>query len=197
MSDSAAPPASDPVLPLLTPETTTDPTSSRASLLRKNAHAFCRALLSPPAPPALIEKFFTSTKPRITEHGPAWATAVLPFLGKTFSGKEGCVEYFEVLGKTLKMQMGEATFPGPEGFVVDAEAEITGLGAAEGTAKGVVSVVGRARFESVQTGMGWDEAFIYRLSEWDDEGRFAHWEVWADPLSAWMAVRGKDGGEAS
>lgn len=95
------------------------------------------------------------------------------------------------------MQMGESTFPGPEGFIVDAEAGITGQGAAEETAKGVVSVVGRARFESVETGMGWDEAFIYRLSEWDEEGRFGHWEVWADPLSAWMAVKGKDGGQAS
>ncbi|KAJ9648399.1 hypothetical protein H2201_000735 [Coniosporium apollinis] len=199
MSGSAAPPAPEAVLPLIAPETTTDPSSTRASLLRKNAHAFCRALLSPPPPPELIEKFFAPNSPRITEHGPSWATAALPFLGKTFSGKEGCVEYFEVLTKVLKMQMSESTFPGPEGFIVDVEAEVTdeGAGTGEETGKGVVSVVGRARFESVETGKGWDEAFVYRLSEWDQEGRFGHWEIWADPLSAWMAVKRKNGGEVT
>lgn len=34
----------------------------------------------------------------------------------------------------------------------------------------------------------WEEDFVYRLSGFDEEGRIGHWEIWADPLSAWDAV---------
>ncbi|KAJ4345425.1 uncharacterized protein N0V89_011555 [Didymosphaeria variabile] len=145
-----------------------------STILRKGAHAFCTALLSPPAPPELLSTYFTSS-PRITEHGPAWAQARLPFLGKTFKGREGCLEYFTLLGEVLEMQLPEDAIPGPEGFIVDAEA-------------GMVSVVGKGHFKSRKTGKGWDEQFIYRLSDFDAEGRVGHWEIWADPLSAWDAV---------
>lgn len=62
--------------------------------------------------------------------------------------------------------------------------------------RGVVSVVGRGRFESVRTGRGWEEEFIWRLGGWDEEGRVGTWEVWADPLSAWVAVGGAGEGDA-
>lgn len=61
--------------------------------------------------------------------------------------------------------------------------------------KGVVSVVGKARFESVRTGRGWEEEFIWRLGGWDEEARVGRWEIWADPLSAWVAVGEKGEGE--
>ena len=73
------------------------------------------------------------------------------------------------------MHMLEDTFPAAEGFIVD-------------TASNAVSVVGKATFESIKTGKKWDETFIYRLSGFDDDGRIGHWEIWADPLSAWDAV---------
>ena len=64
---------------------------------------------------------------------------------------------------------------------------------------GAVSVVGHARFGAVKTGRSWDERFVYRLSGFDEEGRIGHWEIWADPLSAWEAVgdgeEGADGKE--
>ena len=47
-----------------------------------------------------------------------------------------------------------------------------------------------ARFESVSTGKSWEEDFVYRLSEFDEQGKIGHWEIWADPLSAWDAVAG-------
>lgn len=70
--------------------------------------------------------------------------------------------------------------------MVDAEAD---------GGQGVVSVVGRAEFRSVRTGRGWVEEFIWRLGGWDVEGRVGRWEIWADPLSAWVAVGGKGEGE--
>lgn len=84
------------------------------------------------------------------------------------------------------MHMGKDTFPSVEsgGYVVDENAIAEGDEGCEG---GVVSVVGKARFESVKTGKGWDEEFIYRFSGFDGEGRIGHWEIWADPLSAWVA----------
>lgn len=75
----------------------------------------------------------------------------------------------------LDMALGDDAFPKPEGFIVDAEA-------------GMVSVVGKGRFTSRKTGKAWDEQFIYRFSGFDEEGRIGHWEIWADPLSAWEAV---------
>ncbi|KAI9813081.1 MAG: hypothetical protein M1827_004301 [Pycnora praestabilis] len=53
---------------------------------------------------------------------------------------------------------------------------------------GAVSVTAHARFSSLATGHSWSETFTYRLSEFDAQGRIGHWEIWADPLSAWMAV---------
>ncbi|KAF2253590.1 hypothetical protein BU26DRAFT_515917 [Trematosphaeria pertusa] len=152
----------------------------RTTLLRQTSHAFCQALLSPPTPTTLLSTYFTSStpsSPQITEHGPAWATSRLPFLGKTFTGVQGCEEYFQLLSATLEMQLPADAFPGPEGFIVDAEA-------------GMVSVVGKGRFMSKKTGRGWEETFVYRFSGFDGEGRIGWWEIWADPLSAWEAVGG-------
>jgi len=57
-----------------------------------------------------------------------------------------------------------------------------------GRAEGVVTVVGTGTFASIKTGKEWSEKFIYRFSGFDREGRIGHWEIWADPLSAWVAV---------
>lgn len=142
--------------------------------MRKTTHDFCLALISPPPAARLLSEYFSSS-PKITEHGPEWSRSRLPFLAKTFVGKDGCEEYFKVLNNVLDMSLGDDAFPGNEGFIVDAEA-------------GMVSVVGKGRFTSKKTGKGWDEQFIYRFSEFDAEGKFGHWEIWADPLSAWEAV---------
>jgi hypothetical protein len=76
----------------------------------------------------------------------------------------------------LEMSLPGDAFPNAdEGFVVDAQA-------------GMVSVVGKGTFTSKKTGKGWDEQFIYRFSEFDSKGKIGHWEIWADPLSAWEAV---------
>lgn len=162
-------------------------TDSRATILRQSAFKFCTALVKPPQPDEFISKYMTSN-PRITEHGPQWATSQLPFLGVTFEGTEGCGEYFKLLLDTLKVQMDETTFPGLEGFIVDEHASATVDAEDSAGEKGVVSVVGRATFGSVRTGKAWKESFIYRLSGFDEDGRVGHWEIWADPLSAWKAV---------
>jgi hypothetical protein len=147
---------------------------TRSIALRETTHAFCQALISPPPPTELLSKYF-SASPKITEHGPEWSRSRLPFLAKTFSGKEGCEEYFRVMTGGLEMLLTNDAFPAKEGFIVDAEA-------------GMVSVVGQGSFKSRKTGKGWDEQFIYRCSGFDDEGKIGHWEIWADPLSAWDAV---------
>ncbi|KAE8445913.1 hypothetical protein EG329_012692 [Mollisiaceae sp. DMI_Dod_QoI] len=186
-----------------------NPSSTREAQLLETASSFCQALLEnpPPPPSALIRQFFVSSNPvprgskqllnnhnpsppRITEHGPEWARSRLPFLAKTFTGVLECLEYFTLLSKTLKMHMGKDTFPSIEsgGFVVDAEARVEREDEDEDESMlGAVSVVGKARFESVKTGKDWEEQFIYRFSGFDKEGKIGHWEIWADPLSAWVA----------
>jgi hypothetical protein len=119
---------------------------------------------------------YFSASPEITEHGPEWSRSRLPFLAKTFTGREGCGEYFQIMTDVLEMHLPNDAFPkAEEGFIVDAQA-------------GMVSVVGMGTFTSKKTGKAWDEQFIYRFSEFDNEGKIGHWEIWADPLSAWDAV---------
>jgi hypothetical protein len=163
--------------------------STRESTLRNTASTFCHALISPPPPSDLLSKYFTPDSPKITEHGPSWATARLPFLGRTFTGTDDCLSYFSLLSDVLEMQLPSDAFPAAdEGFVVDATSDM-------------VSVAGKGRFVSKATGKGWDEQFIYRFSGFDDSGKIGHWEIWADPLSAWVAVGGKgeegEGGQAT
>lgn len=162
----------------------TERTDDRAATMRTRAHAFCQALADPAgaAPRELIAEYMVvAEQATIHEHGPTWATARLPFLGREFSGASGCAEYFAALGATLHM---EARFPGPEAFAVDTTASGGG---------GSVAVTGRGTFASVATGRRWDERFAYVLGGWDEAGRrFARWDVWADPLSAWVAVGEED-----
>ncbi|RMZ66789.1 transcription elongation factor s-ii [Pyrenophora seminiperda CCB06] len=147
---------------------------TRSSTLRETTHSFCRALIAPPPPSDLLAQYFSSA-PQITEHGPEWSRSRLPFLAKTFVGREGCEEYFKCMTDVLDMALPDDAFPGKEEFIVDAEA-------------GMVSVVGKGRFTSKKTGKGWNEQFIYRFSGFDKQGRIGHWEIWADPLSAWEAI---------
>jgi hypothetical protein len=148
--------------------------ATHSAMLRKATSSFCAALVEPPIPSELLSQYFVNV-PNITEHGPEWSRSRLPFLAKTFTGKDGCEEYFNVMTEVLDMDLDEESFPKPEQFIVDADA-------------GMVSVVGKGRFTSRKTGKGWDEQFIYRFSGFDEQGKIGHWEIWADPLSAWEAV---------
>jgi hypothetical protein len=42
--------------------------------------------------------------------------------------------------------------------------------------------------KSVQTGIAWDEEFIFMFSEFDREKGIGRVEIWPDTLNAWMAV---------
>lgn len=149
---------------------------NRSDLLRRKSFEFCQALLAPPENPlALLQQYFIPKGAKITEHGPQWSRDRLPFIAKTFkeiSGADSCETYFQVLSDTLSMHMSKDTFPGPEAFLVDADAVVEGE---DGSTKGAVSVVGKAKFESVETGKSWDEQFIYKLSGFDHVGRIGHW----------------------
>ncbi|THV43888.1 hypothetical protein BGAL_0829g00010 [Botrytis galanthina] len=148
--------------------------------LRKEAVAFCQAFVDGISPDMILSSHFASS-PRITEHGPE--NPELPFLGRKCdsSDHQTCDDYFNILSRTLEFQPSPSTFPSPKSFIVDEMCELQGK-------RGVVSVVGSATFKSLKTGKSWDEQFIYRLSEFDEEGKIGHWEIWADTLSAWNAV---------
>ncbi|KAI9725172.1 MAG: hypothetical protein M1828_003353 [Chrysothrix sp. TS-e1954] len=164
--------------------------ATRKELLRLKTKEFCNAFLNAKPPDKILSDFFVQLDPRITEHGPEWAQTRLPFLGSTFKGFEGCLEYFRLLGQVLEFQPSEDTFPPSEEFIVDDTARVSTE--SPGTeAFGLVSVVAKAHFKSIETGKIWHETFIYRLSDFNDEGKIGHWEIWADPLSAWEAVSGE------
>ncbi|KAH8663984.1 hypothetical protein BX600DRAFT_512060 [Xylariales sp. PMI_506] len=207
---------------------TTSAPEDRAALLRARAHAFCQALVAGQEPRELLREFFIRDPsggngrgggdgwrddggdgqrrpppPTIREHGPSWAATRLPFLSRDFVGTEACAGYFDLLSRSLRMQLREDSFPsspagysGGGGGSGEEEGE-EGEGAendgfAVDVEKNVVSVVGTGTFESTATGRSWDETFAYVLSGWDEEGRLGRWDIWADPLSAYAAVSAED-----
>jgi hypothetical protein len=89
--------------------------------------------------------------------------------------------YLQVLSETLKVYVSENRFPGSERFIADPSAKVDwqdGLG-------GAVCIVGRVEFESVKDGADVARAFIYRLSDFDEEGRIGHWIFSVSP-SSWI-----------
>lgn len=160
---------------------------AKGELMRSTAHAFCQAFTSGSPPSETLDNYFTSN-PKILEHGPKWANLRLPFLGIKFQGRRSqgsstatsrrtCDDYYDRLTSTLSFHPDGNTLPPREEFMVDAE-------------KGTVTVKMHAKFASVKTGTDWEEDFVYVLSEFDEEGKIGSQELWADPLSAWVAVGG-------
>lgn len=159
--------------------------SRTADCMRDTAEAFCKAFVSGASPQETLDKYFSSC-PKIIEHGPTWATERLPFLGRTFQGrrtkgalglspKTTCDDYFDLLTSTLAFHPTDDTLPSKEQFMVDPEL-------------GTVTIKLHAKFTSIKTGKSWEEDFIYVLSEFDEDMKIGRQELWADPLSAWMAV---------
>lgn len=158
----------------------------RASGIRDTAEAFCKAFIAGSPPTETLNKYFTLDA-KILEHGPAWASERLPFLGITFQGrrsqslsnaslKKTCDDYYDLLTSVLSFHPSKDTLPPKEDFMVDPQ-------------QGTVTIKLRARFASNKTGKSWEEQFVYVLSEFDEDYKIGSQELWADPLSAWMAVQ--------
>ena len=80
------------------------------------------------------------------------------------------------------MEFGELVFTVSSPFVVDVEGRMVG-------------VKGRAKFSSKETGEGWDETFMWKLAynyDGEEKGwRVVKFEVWADPVAAYLATKGE------
>ncbi len=102
------------------------------------------------------------------------------------------LQYLSALGETLAPEAGDLD---AASFAVDTE-------------RLTVSVVGRALFRALKSRQGWWETYTWRvvLRRREESGaeksaaeggkrnnayRIARWEIFADPLSAWLAVRGE------
>ncbi len=179
---------------------------ARTALLLSRCISFCNAFLEGTPPPKILDEFFINTTdaaPEIKEHGPSWAQTLLPFLSRTFIGRDPsttdpqagtCDDYFRLLAQTLEFRVDQSGFPPPEEFAVDVDARGSSGDETENGSgrRGVVTVSGWGEFASVKTGKSWKEKFVHRWSGFDETGRIEKWEIWADPLSAWMAVSGVD-----
>ena len=148
--------------------------------------------------PTAINRFFGPAA-KITEHGPAFAKTRLPFLATTFRGRrqddgsrggggsgcgsrDTCDDYYDILTSMLSFHPHPDTVPPKESFLVACTKD------AHGRWQGGVTIRLHASFSSIKTGRSWSEEFVYVLSEFDGETKIGHLEIWADPLSAWMAV---------
>jgi hypothetical protein len=166
--------------------------SSRIENMRSVAEDFCKAFVAGMAPTSMLTRFFAPV-PKITEHGPTFAKTRLPFLATTFQGRrEGgesrkgstdtCDDYYDILSSILSFHPQPDTVPPKESFLVACSKD------ANGKWQGGVTIKLHASFSSIKTGKSWSEEVVYVLSEFDEDARIGHLEIWADPLSAWMAV---------
>ncbi|KAL8693799.1 MAG: hypothetical protein Q9218_001447 [Villophora microphyllina] len=168
------------------------------SNLVRTTHAFISAFVAGDPPRETLDKFFTP-KANLYEHGPEWAQKRLPFLARTFHGRasdydhvdgKSLDDYYEILSSVLKFNPLPNTIPPLDNFAVD-------------EAKGVVTVKLSGMFESVKTGRRWEEQFVYvvQFKAKDEKGgegdgkkerKIMYLDIWADPLSAWVAVGDED-----
>ena len=158
---------------------------TKAHSIRDTAEAFCKAFIAGSSPAEILDNYFT-TNAKILEHGPAWAADRLPFLGTKFQGrriqkfsntslKNSCDDYYDLLTSVLSFHPEENMLPPKEEFMVDPK-------------RGTVTIKLHAEFASIRTGKSWVEDFVYVLSEFDENHKIGSQELWADPLSAYMAV---------
>ncbi|KAH7926020.1 hypothetical protein BV22DRAFT_388335 [Leucogyrophana mollusca] len=143
-------------------------TSTRTRLFNA-AKALCADFAAQSDVDTLLSHFPTTHQCTAFEHG---LPVLAPFLGRSFVGRSGVQEYFELIGKYLtftNMNFSE--------YVVDEE-----------TRK--VSVKGKAEFTWVSTGESWKETFAYVL-DFDDEEKVTDYQVWADTGAAFLASRGE------
>ncbi|KAL4918577.1 hypothetical protein BDW62DRAFT_200705 [Aspergillus aurantiobrunneus] len=156
------------------------PTYTRTSLTTATK-SLCTAFSTSAPLPTLLSTFTSTPPPRIHEHG---LPSLAPFLGRTFSDRDGLTEYFNLLAESLTVE--DMGFDEEGSWAVDTET-------------GVVCLRGRARFASKRTGEKWVETFIYRITlaeEQEVDGREGGvkvrvYEIWADTGAAYLAGRGE------
>ena len=159
---------------------------TRGDLLEA-ASRLCAAFATNSSIPTLLSHFTRTPLPTIHEHGhPSFA----PFIGRTFTGTDGAIQYFELLQDLLIIQ--DIQFDAEDMWIVDTESM-------------AVSVRGNGRFVWKATGQAWDETFCYRLGlaeemdEGDDGGingdkgqlKVQEYLVWSDTGAAYLARLGK------
>lgn len=162
----------------------------RSSLLR-TCQDFYQAFISSADPGHMLAKYFASDA-QITEHGPEFARARLPFIGTTFKGRRqvranapdtSCDQHFGLLGATLKLHSNEKSLPTIEEYVVDPTSNTEGL-----NGSGFVSVRANAKLEAVKSGKSSEANFAFVFRGFDAEATIGRMEIWADNLSAWSNV---------
>lgn len=125
----------------------------------------------------ILQTFTKSPVPLIYEHG---LPQLAPFLGLQFTGSEGVVHYFELLGETLSIE--EMDFEDEGAWVVDCSSS-------------AVVLRGQGRFCWKDTGQVWQETFIYRVGlaveGGGDEIKVSEYRVWADTGAAYLARCGQ------
>ncbi|GAA5992776.1 hypothetical protein JCM11641_007806 [Rhodosporidiobolus odoratus] len=146
-----------------------------------------RDSLNAASPPSTFSSFFISTTPGRSlpcciEHGPP-DHPDLPFLGKPFTGQQAIEKYYSLISSILK---GKGSTFNEDSLLVKLKEEET-------RARAVWT--GTAVWSVQKTGKEWEEAVVWAFdavkavegANGQEEWKIEKWEVWADPLSAYLA----------
>ncbi|GAA5875228.1 hypothetical protein JCM3774_004176 [Rhodotorula dairenensis] len=141
---------------------------------------FRDAINDPSCSPSTFRSFFTDQNPVCIEHGPSGIEG-LAFLGRPFSGEREILEYFALIGTVLK---GHGSHFDDDNLVVRVHEK-------DHVHTARVIWTGTATWSVQETGKQWDEAVVWAfdLLREGREWKIQKWEVWADPLSAYLATK--------
>jgi hypothetical protein len=159
------------------------PDRSKYATLRKNAHAFACAFSHTTADASsFIERFLThhGAGPRITEHAPSYASKPFPHVNRSFQGAEECLEYLKLKEQNLKTLWFEGGIPADECILVDPECWVN-AGDPEGP-KGSCVLIVKMQTEHLESGWRWNESVVWKLSGYDEDGKWMYWVCVIDHL---------------
>ncbi|OLL22630.1 hypothetical protein NEOLI_000256 [Neolecta irregularis DAH-3] len=143
---------------------------SRADHIFALTQSLCSSFAAKKPFTAILSHFTETQEPVIIEHC-SIKIPQLPFLS-TFRGPQ-IAEYFELLAELFEFE--DMKF---YDWTLDVESER-------------VCVKATAKFTWKKTQQSWNETFTYSFTEFDEDGKIGKYEVWGDPLTAYLASKGE------
>ncbi|KAG9313049.1 transcription elongation factor S-II [Chiua virens] len=142
---------------------------SNRQRLSDAAHNFCGDFARKESIDVLVSYFSDTRSCEVIEHG---LSRFAPFIGKSFTGRDGMRQYFSTVTALISYDDMDFT-----DYIVDPVVR-------------KVSVKATAKFTWITTNESWGETFTYML-EFDEAEKITRYEIWGDTGALYLASHGR------